>query len=783
MEAAASGQRAKRRERKVRVDLTLCRYEVVRKIVRDRGWVIVSDESDPRAVAACNLHWVDVPEVQGKFTSLLPYQKLNHFPGMSNLARKSRLARNFDRLRKLFPDEYDFCPKTWILPFDLHDFQQYFNAEGVSARPFIIKPDHSCQGRGVFLTRHLKEINKNDIMVAQQYVARPLLIEGKKFDLRIYVLVASCDPLRVYLFEDGLVRMCTADYVVPNDANLEQRFMHLTNYAVNKRAANFERNQDAAADGSGSKRSLRWFFSWLRSSLANSDDHPSSSMTPDERVDKLWQQVGDICLKSILTVQPVLAQEYRSTFAKYLRHAYSAGPTVSMASAASTSANRPASAQPASSSSTAAAGNPSQNSCCFALLGMDVLVDENLKPWLLEVNHLPSFGCDSPLDWNIKERLISQTFDILGISPDDKDRYDEAQARSTQQRLYGASGVGGGRDVSKPDNQLADLPLIKGKSQRQQTQQPETDGPESPSTGSDGSGKDDDNDSSWSTDGDRRERVTKREKQQWSLDVLREVLARYYAAMAPERATDVDKIMAKYAERQDALDRHLAKKYGRRLAEFVDDTACTPDSNSKTKTQAKASPTAADCESSEDAAEPPQPERHDDTEQLVDFVRIYPPPGAPLLESKYRKMLDASQSHMSELQMRFSAPLQHRRQQEDDGNASALPPISGAIRRDQQVGRDCFGFTGTDKARWLLGDHGDKKAAVVPGPQQIAAAHRLMMGHSSQKTSIKPPTPPEKMPRARQESVNYGLQYRDRLATLKQKPTIAMAQISFGCFD
>lgn len=196
---------------------------------------------------------------------------------------------------------------------------------------------------------------------------------------------------------------------------------------------------------------------------------------------------------------------------------------------------------------------------------MDVLVDENLKPWLLEVNHLPSFGCDSPLDWNIKERLISQTFDILGISPDDKDRYEEAQARSTQQRLYGGSGIGGGREASGSDNQLGDLPPIKGKTQRQQ---PETDGPESPSTASDGSGKDDDNDGSWSNDGDRREQRSKRKKeqqQQLSLDALREVLTRYYTAVAPERVADVDKIMTKYAERQDALDRHLAKKYGRRL--------------------------------------------------------------------------------------------------------------------------------------------------------------------------------------------------------------------------
>jgi tubulin polyglutamylase TTLL6/13 len=49
------------------------------------------------------------------------------------------------------------------------------------------------------------------------------------------------------------------------------------------------------------------------------------------------------------------------------------------------------------------------DSPCFEILGFDVLIDEKLKPWLVEVNHAPSFSTDTPLDFKIKKDVIADT--------------------------------------------------------------------------------------------------------------------------------------------------------------------------------------------------------------------------------------------------------------------------------------------------------------------------------------------------------------------------------------
>ena len=59
--------------------------------------------------------------------------------------------------------------------------------------------------------------------------------------------------------------------------------------------------------------------------------------------------------------------------------------------------------------------NCSYRTNCFELLGFDILLDSDLKPWLIEVNISPSLSCDSPLDTQIKTKLISDAFNLVGM--------------------------------------------------------------------------------------------------------------------------------------------------------------------------------------------------------------------------------------------------------------------------------------------------------------------------------------------------------------------------------
>jgi len=80
---------------------------------------------------------------------------------------------------------------------------------------------------------------KGSPYVVQKYVVHPFLLEGLKFDFRIYVLLAGTDPLRVYLYDEGLVRLATHPYSDPTLNNMTDMCMHLTNYAVNKTSPSF----------------------------------------------------------------------------------------------------------------------------------------------------------------------------------------------------------------------------------------------------------------------------------------------------------------------------------------------------------------------------------------------------------------------------------------------------------------------------------------------------------------------------------------------------------------
>lgn len=122
----------------------------------------------------------------------------------------------------------------------MQEFTEAFEQPGVT---YIAKPDKGTQGQGIFLVKDLDDLYVNGVResqncrknyIIQEYISNPLLLDNKKFDFRLYVLITSVYPLIAYLNEEGLARLCTEDYEDVSNDNLSNVYMHLTNYSLNK---------------------------------------------------------------------------------------------------------------------------------------------------------------------------------------------------------------------------------------------------------------------------------------------------------------------------------------------------------------------------------------------------------------------------------------------------------------------------------------------------------------------------------------------------------------------
>ncbi|XP_058453436.1 tubulin polyglutamylase TTLL13-like isoform X1 [Malaya genurostris] len=343
------------------------RYDIIPRICRRLGYRLVSENEH------WNVCWTDSLVGVDFCRDMRRFQKINHFPGMFEICRKDLLARNLNRMLKMFPTEYQIFPKTWVFPADLGEAIAYSRTH--RSKTYILKPDQGSQGRGIFLTKNLKEINPRDRMICQVYVHRPLLIDGYKFDLRVYTLVTSTDPLRIFVYKEGLARFATNKYREPCITNTSNNFMHLTNYSVNKYSRCFSNDDEV-----GSKRR----FATLNRILT----------TEGYDIAELWSNIDDVIVKTVLSAWQVLRHTYQASF-----------PTHDIIQA------------------------------CFEILGFDILIDAKLKPHILEVNHSPSFHTDEAIDREIKEALIHDTFVMLNLNGEVKKRVLEEDKRRIQNRL------------------------------------------------------------------------------------------------------------------------------------------------------------------------------------------------------------------------------------------------------------------------------------------------------------------------------------------------------------
>ncbi|XP_078264211.1 tubulin polyglutamylase TTLL7 [Rhinoraja longicauda] len=196
------------------------KYQIVRLAILDSGFTRAQEEDD-----TANLIWNDAAVQQERIADLCNYQRINHFPGMGEICRKDCLARNMAKMIKSQSQEYCFTPRTWIFPAEYTQFQNCIKELRKKRRQktYIVKPANGAMGHGISLIRNGDKLQAHEHLIVQEYLDKPFLLEGYKFDLRIYILVTSCDPLRIFLYNDGLVRMGTEKYHTPTDANLKER--------------------------------------------------------------------------------------------------------------------------------------------------------------------------------------------------------------------------------------------------------------------------------------------------------------------------------------------------------------------------------------------------------------------------------------------------------------------------------------------------------------------------------------------------------------------------------
>jgi len=289
-----------------------------------------------------------------------PNQKVNHFRNYYELCRKDNLIKNLKKHKRILEKEgklddaaeYNFFPSTFHLPSEYSLFCEEFKKN--TNNVWIMKPIGKAQGKGIFLFNKLSQVSqwKSDTRwkpdspqvenyIVQRYINNPLLIGGKKFDLRIYCLVTSYSPLVAYLYRDGFARFTHHRY---DSEDITNTYVHLTNVAIQKTSENYDEKL-------GGKWDLRTLKLYMMSQFGQ------------EEVNECFANIQRVVIRALQCVQRVIIND---------KH-------------------------------------------CFELYGFDVLIDSNLKSWLIEVNGSPSMTANTAHDFELKCNLLDDVFTVLDL--------------------------------------------------------------------------------------------------------------------------------------------------------------------------------------------------------------------------------------------------------------------------------------------------------------------------------------------------------------------------------
>jgi len=292
-------------------------YNTIFDVLRSRGWKETDAETD------WNIFWCDKDWIHSVYdrVHLDPHQHVNHFLNHFELTRKDLLVKNMKRMRRQCEKDgrleeaqkYNVFPITFVVPQEYNMFVDEFKKH--PGCTWIMKPIGRSQGAGIFLVTKLAQVQQwkpsnnwdnpprgtkkdneeedsgaPETYVVQKYVDDPLLIGGKKFDIRMYVIVTSYQPLVVYMHRGGFCRFSMSRYSM-DKSDMNNLGQHLTNVAVQKHSGK------EAYQRTGAK----WDVSRLKSYLL--------STVGVDVVNRLFTDIESIVLHSLFSVQKTMIND------------------------------------------------------------------------------------------------------------------------------------------------------------------------------------------------------------------------------------------------------------------------------------------------------------------------------------------------------------------------------------------------------------------------------------------------------------------------------------------
>jgi tetratricopeptide (TPR) repeat protein len=214
--------------------------------LRDAGRPIAADQAMRQLIDRHRREPVSVS------SGLVTRNNSDDFHEWSPYADKSKLAAALTARQAA--DPAGRFPESFVLPRDRKALQAFAAGPHAPAL-YIVKPVRSSGGQGISVTADLKDAIGRDDVVVQRYIDRPYLIEGRKGHCRIYCLIASAEPLRAYVYSEGIVRIAPELYD-PDPAHAGGTSMHVTNTALHLDHPGLVIDRDPAQEDSGAIRSL-----------------------------------------------------------------------------------------------------------------------------------------------------------------------------------------------------------------------------------------------------------------------------------------------------------------------------------------------------------------------------------------------------------------------------------------------------------------------------------------------------------------------------------------------